>query len=563
MVKYFSAIVVSIWISCTAMGQHLLDQSLEDYQERIVLYAAKPIYLAGETCQVKVHALQQDSSFGKAMSKFAYVELINAQKEVVDRSIFLLQGGQGFGRLKLPATLNSGRYMLRAYTSWMRNFSAKLFGYTSIMVINPFRPDGGHDRGVERVTESPYSGSDQQKILLETDQEIYGRRQSISISASVQEEVIGDLSLAVFKVPDFYTMNQACPLGEYSGDDIQTIGADYEYMPEIRGHLIKIKATANGAPASGITVFTAIPGDSPDLFVGDTDVNGLVTCELGQLRDIEKIHLKTPNPDVNLELVSAYVPLDAAPHLPAFRISRQWQSFIEEASLNLQIASQYGKAHLPVKKSSASLPFYGIPQNSYLLDDYTRFPTVEESFFEYVKGVQVRKQGENYTFKVVNPAGNQEGVGGPLVMVDGIPVFREKTILETPSSLFRKIDVIYSPFYLGRKRFGGVVSLYTYQNRPSSTRVDLGENYSYPELQFSEVNALKTHTKSAAEGPEADFRNTLCWEPNVRPDENRKIHLSCYTSDAVGTYMVLVRGVNKLGQMIYGHRVLQVKEVAK
>ena len=39
---------------------------------------------------------------------------------------------------------------------------------------------------------------------------------------------------------------------------------------------------------------------------------------------------------------------------------------------------------------------------SYLLDDYTRFTTMEEVMREYVAEVRVRKEAERFHFKVLN-----------------------------------------------------------------------------------------------------------------------------------------------------------------
>ena len=50
--------------------------------------------------------------------------------------------GSGFGELYIPTNLNSGNFVLRGYTRWMRNFGPQVYYHTSIPIINPFKKLG-------------------------------------------------------------------------------------------------------------------------------------------------------------------------------------------------------------------------------------------------------------------------------------------------------------------------------------------------------------------------------------------------------------------------------------
>ena len=46
----------------------------------------------------------------------------------------------GNGVIRIPRGLVTGRYYIRAYTNYMKNFGCEGFAYTPVTVINPFQP---------------------------------------------------------------------------------------------------------------------------------------------------------------------------------------------------------------------------------------------------------------------------------------------------------------------------------------------------------------------------------------------------------------------------------------
>jgi hypothetical protein len=55
-------------------------------------------------------------------SRIVYFELLNNDNRPVVQKRFLTEKGIGPGEIHLPDTLSTGRYTIRAYTSWMKNF---------------------------------------------------------------------------------------------------------------------------------------------------------------------------------------------------------------------------------------------------------------------------------------------------------------------------------------------------------------------------------------------------------------------------------------------------------
>ena len=49
-----------------------------------------------------------------------------------------MKDGTGNGSFMLPLTLNSGNYVVRAYTSWMKNFSPEFYFEAPVTIVNSF-----------------------------------------------------------------------------------------------------------------------------------------------------------------------------------------------------------------------------------------------------------------------------------------------------------------------------------------------------------------------------------------------------------------------------------------
>lgn len=109
-----------------------------------------------------------------------------------------------------------------------------------------------------------------------------------------------------------------------------------------------------------------------------------------------------------------------------------------------------------------TLPFYGYPDRSYHLDDYTRFPTLEEVITEFVPDVKLKKSKGNAEFAVFNLPYMIYQDQPPLILLDGVPVFNVNRLLELDPLKLRRLDVVARKYHLGTLICNGIVALYSY-----------------------------------------------------------------------------------------------------
>ena len=86
-------------------------------QEKVFVHTDKNFYAAGEALWFKVYCVDGYQHRPLPLEKAAYVEIINAAHEPVLQTQVALQNGSGNGSFQLPSFINSGTYLLRAYTS--------------------------------------------------------------------------------------------------------------------------------------------------------------------------------------------------------------------------------------------------------------------------------------------------------------------------------------------------------------------------------------------------------------------------------------------------------------
>ena len=108
-------------------------------KEKIFTHTDKDLYVAGEIVWFKLYVINADDNKFIDLSKLTYVEILDAEQKPVLQTKVELNKGTGNGSLYLPVSLNSGVYKLRAYTNWMKNFSADYYFEKSITIVNTLK----------------------------------------------------------------------------------------------------------------------------------------------------------------------------------------------------------------------------------------------------------------------------------------------------------------------------------------------------------------------------------------------------------------------------------------
>jgi hypothetical protein len=119
------------------LNTHLVtaDDSLQ-LIEKVYLHIDRDSYYTGDDIWFKAYLVDALDHLLTDHSSNLHVELISPSSEIISTRIIRLDRGLGNGDFKLADDTRSGRYRIRAYTNYMRNFSDQLFFTKEINIIN-------------------------------------------------------------------------------------------------------------------------------------------------------------------------------------------------------------------------------------------------------------------------------------------------------------------------------------------------------------------------------------------------------------------------------------------
>ena len=145
--KFFKILGLLLLIACfsdafsqsfnpDSITKRFAEYSELNLQEKIYVHTDRELYLAGEILWYKLYNVNTASNKSIDFSKVAYVEIIDKNQKPVLQAKIAIDKGSGSGSLYLPVSLSSGNYQLRAYTSWMKNFSPDFYFEKNIRLVN-------------------------------------------------------------------------------------------------------------------------------------------------------------------------------------------------------------------------------------------------------------------------------------------------------------------------------------------------------------------------------------------------------------------------------------------
>ncbi len=105
--------------------------------EKIYIATDRPFYAAGEIMWYKAWLVNGVNHKPDSPSQTMYAELLSPSGEVVLSKVLKSVDGGVAGDFYLPENLAPGKYTLRAYTNWMKNFDESWMFRRSIRIMSP------------------------------------------------------------------------------------------------------------------------------------------------------------------------------------------------------------------------------------------------------------------------------------------------------------------------------------------------------------------------------------------------------------------------------------------
>ncbi len=350
---------------------------------------------------------------------------------------------------------------------------------------------------------------------------------------------------------------------------LSNAGRSPAFPPEYNGHIIvgKVVDARSGKEERNITAYVSIPSTSARVFASTSDSTGTVKFETKNIYGTHEIIAQTNSRDDSLarvDIANPFFEKYSDIKLQPFKVAENLRHMIEDQSISMQVQNIWSSDKLSafVNSPADTNAFFGNPSKTYLLDKYTRFTTLEEVLREYVELTSVRLRKGEFHLQVADVRRSQFFDGEPLVLLDGVPMFDMNKFMAYDPLKIKRLDVLNERFLENVTSFDGILSFTTYKgNLPGFDLDPHAAVLDYEGLQvrrefYSPV--YDTEQKRSSNFP--DFRNVLCWSPDIRTDSSGKNKLNFYASDIPGKYAVIVEGLSPDGRMASKSVFIEVKD---
>lgn len=541
-------------------------------QEKVYLDHTGPIVFAGEYLYYSFQCFNAQNSRPSSISKVGYVALVNEKKEYVLEQKIKLNKGLGQGDFFVATDVPSGNYKLLGYTQWMKNNGLAQVFKEDLVVINPYsydqsiflRKDG------ENLTEAIQKQEmaeqmDSATVGLVMNNRTFGKREKVNLSLKNYKGYLGNgtYSIKVKKKSAIQSEHQTSAISYAQkylnvAKEIKLSVGDSLFLPEQRGELLfgTVTSSDSGEPLPDTPVVVSLPGKEFVLKFATTDNSGNFYTYLRKdyKERVAIVQVEDPDSDVAITLKSPRK-LDVSDlKFGNFTFDETIAEAIKKRSVYNQIENQF----FQLKPDSVLLgnpidPFDGgIPEVLYL-DDYTRFPTFQETLVEILNNAGYRNNGKGYDYIRIAQdfeTFNEEFNSLPAIVVfDGVYITNHEAMKDYDARNIKSISLIRDKFQLANKEYQGIMSVETFDG-------DFYEAYNVQNGSLSPISKsmpnknyyVQTHSNgNFSRIP--DYRSLLFWKPNVVIDGS-SLDFEFYTSDITGEYEIIVNGFTTYGKPI-------------
>ncbi|HBC02825.1 MAG TPA: hypothetical protein DC015_01170 [Aequorivita sp.] len=542
-------------------------------KETVALSINSEVLLAGELLQYKAYILNT-SNRKSLLSKVVYVSLRNQKDSLVFNHKIKVEKGVANGDFFLPSNLQTGVYKLIGYTNFSRNNIQDAFAEKSIYIINTFKKNElvnttkdtiFIDASTESAVEN--SGSDGSSEVFETilNKETFGFREKVDLKLKSNSNTVnGNYRLSVRKVNPV----------EISGEVIKAktaISSENFYLPELRGELISgvVLSKLGDVPLANREVALTIPGKDFIYKIAKTNSEGRFFFSVAEGYDSEKSIVQLYGDEATrrgFKIVMNEKDFHLSQGEPYFlKLDKQLKDWLEERSIQLQVENAYFDVKKDsILKNKINSIFYDNLGTVFLLDDYTRFPTVRETFIEVITLAAIRGTGDNAKF-IVNNEYDPNRIAkfndiDPLVLVDGIVIQNNEELINYNARDIESIRVVNEPYRCGPKIFSGIIAVETKNgNFVQNLSHDYLNEMELPPLIKQKKYYRPDYSNKEVQARIPDYRIQLFWEPNVQ-FSGGSYSTTFYTSDVSGTYEISIEGFSEEGKYYLAKSYFQIMD---
>ena len=551
-------------------------------QEKVFVHHTGPLVFTGEYLKYAFYCFNTQSNKFSDISKVGYVALVNEKGQYLVEQKIPLDEGLAQGDFFINTDVPSGNYKLLGYTQWMKNNGLEQIFKTDLVVINPYQvdQDGLRPKDSEDLTpKGPMSITNQvmdsTTVEIRFDKSVFSPREKVKMTLKNYKGILGKGNYTIriqrkspFPVTPSQNAMEFGPAYLSVGKVIDKNVGDAIFLPEQQGELYFGKAmdTENGSVIENEEVVISIPGERNFLKSVTTDKNGQfyvyvdkdykIPLAIFQTKGQQQVKLEFETPEK----------LDVSElQFGSFELKPDYADVIKRRSVHNQVENQF----FSIKPDSVVVEKISILVDrpdfkTFHLDDYTRFPTLQETMVEILSYVGFRNNGNGLDYIHVTQFSEdyrEDFVQSPaIVLLDGVYIPNHEILKDFDARVIKNILVSQEKFNLGDTTYQGMVRLETidgdyYATYEPLTGIKVPIQMPQPQKNYFKQQYAPGDT-SFANIP--DYRELLFWEPHLEVGVT-DMQMEFYTSDLKGEFEVILDGFTSYGKPIYAKSSIVVK----
>ncbi len=557
--------------------------------ETVYLQTNKPFYYPGEIIWFKGYMNYRIRGLADSLSSILYVDLINAERKVVQSKVLKIDSGHVSGNFRLPSELPDGKYALVAYTNWMRNYGDQSYSMKVLPILNLF------DKPIPDESALPTKNSPEIELTL--NKEKYHPRELVKVAVSLLDEsdkpIPADLSVSVTDVTQV-------PNVTWSKADIRKdfiLPGELKSSSDAFSYPIEYGINWSGEFQSSLkkqepVKLTIVRGNFEDVRTETTAANGKFSLLNLNIKDSALYSFQalrggaTYGKVVELPRARPFVSFNASEYsIPLERksaVQRVLSTYELPADATLLKEVEVTSTKLDDPKKNDNV--YGKAEATISSEEISKFGSVEQLLRAKALGFVLSFNGVHWTFYsnrlqpdrperiVVGGNGSRQTdvppqieypstepfltIDNKQVLINSGETVGDRLMSLDPNSIERIEISSTAASYIGANGGYGLVAVFL--KRGSAPDTD----------KFQKLYIKGYETSFDFKGPDyadktedhsmGDFRSTLFWKRNLKTTSVGSAGFAFYTSDLTGQYRIVVEGVTEKGQPVHYEQLIEV-----
>lgn len=538
-------------------------------QEKVYVHTDRDYYYPNENIWFKAYLGYQMPILRDTLSKTIYAELIGPDKKILRTKVFRIKNGVAWGDFKLPDSIASGNYLLRAYTNWMRNYGEQTIFSKLIPILSL-------NQNVEPGSEPVSMPVSPLSVTIKTGKNMFAKREAVDLDFEVKDGAGRPVkSYLSVSVTDEFSAVPVQGIKCITSKDIFSTGnvaATNKYFDRIeyfmeRGLSFKgvVKdEKGNPTPAK----LDIVQGKLENLITMETDEQGIFFVTGLNFQDSLSFSFKPTNKKgkflPSVEILPREIPTIEITDKPlnlkfrADNVSQRIQNTYTPGENVIMLEDVEIKGErINEEYKTGPMKMYGTADYSVSAEQLrgtTAGSNVLVGLQGKVPGLSVIEtiEGNGMRRVIVKVRGGSSSLTGntdPLILVDGVPFPDPNSVIGVSPDQVDHIEVVtHAVTQFGSRGTNGVINIILKRGPVK------GGAASQPQVIVKKIPGYNKPRQffspdySGGGGDQnPDFRTTIFWDPTLATEEDGTTNTSFYTADLETRYRIVVEGVSDKG----------------